>query len=119
LDESAWLGGRTTLPYNYTNEPDNHFMQMATNLSSINGQPFVLGRRIHHTDFETGQHDESAENGVFNEMIGKAGMHYVNTSCSGCHERNGRAAPVDTGVPLDKWVFKIGDANGNSDPQKG
>ena len=119
LDESAWLGGKTTLPYNYTNEPDNHFMQMATNLSSVNGQPFVLGRRVHHTDFETGQHDESLENGIFPEMVGKAGSHYVNTSCSGCHERNGRAAPVAIGVPLDKWVFKVGDGNGNPDPQIG
>jgi CxxC motif-containing protein (DUF1111 family) len=119
LDESAWLGGRTTLPYNYTNEPDNHFMQMATNLSSVNGQAFVLGRRVHHTDFETGQHDENIENGVFAEMVGKAGSHYVNTSCSGCHERNGRAAPVAAGVPLDKWVFKVGDANGNPDAQIG
>ena len=119
LDESAWLGGRTTLPYGYTNEPDNHFMQMATNLSSINGQPFVLGRRIHHTDFVTGQHDESVENGVFQEMVGKAGTHYIKPQCSGCHERNGRAAPADIGVQLDKWVFKIGDANGNPDPQKG
>ncbi len=119
LDESAWLGGRTTLPYNYTGEPDNHFMQMATNLSSLNGQPFVLGRRIHHTDFESGQHDERVENGVFAEMAGKAGTHYVNTSCSGCHERNGRAAPVAIGEPLHKWVFKVGDANGNPDPQIG
>ncbi|NQZ09092.1 MAG: carbohydrate-binding protein, partial [Algicola sp.] len=119
IDQSAWLGGSTTLPYGYTNEPDNHFMQMATNLSSINGQPFVLGRRIHHTDFETGQHDENVQNGIFAEMVGKAGTHYVNTSCSGCHERNGRAAPVDTGVELDKWVFKVGDANGNPDAQIG
>lgn len=34
IAEAGWLGGKTTLPYNYTNEPDNHFMQMATNLSS-------------------------------------------------------------------------------------
>ena len=115
IAESAWLGGKTTLAYNYTNEPDNHFMQMATNLSHINGQPFVLGRRLHHTDFNTGQHDESIENGIFDEMIGKAGTHYVNTSCSSCHERNGRAAPVAEGVPLDKWVFKVGDASGNPD----
>ncbi len=119
IDESGWLGGRTTLPYGYTNEPDNHFMQMATNLSSVNGQPFVLGRRIHHTDFETGQHDEKIENGIFNEMVGKAGSHYVNTSCSGCHERNGRAAPAAIGVPLDKWVFKVGDINGNPDAKIG
>ena len=37
-------------------------MQMATNLAAENGQTFVLGRRVHHTDFETGQHDELPEN---------------------------------------------------------
>lgn len=119
IDESGWLGGKTTLPYNYTHEPNDHFMQMATNLSHINGQPFVLGRRLHHTDFETGMHDESTENGIFYQMIDKAGPHYINTSCSSCHERNGRAAPATIGSPLDKWVFKVGDINGNSDPDIG
>ncbi|WP_416307546.1 di-heme oxidoredictase family protein [Neptunicella sp. SCSIO 80796] len=115
----GWLGGTTTLPYNYTNEPDNHFMQMATNLSHVNGQPFVLGRRLFHTNFANGQHDESPENGVFDEMAGKAGNHYINASCAGCHERNGRAAPVAEGLPLDKWVFQVGDADGNPDPYIG
>ncbi len=119
IAEAGWLGGTTTLPYNYTNEPDNHFMQMATNLSHLNGQPFVLGRRLFHTDFETGLHDESIENGAFDEMTGKAGTHFVSASCSGCHERNGRAAPVAEGVALEKWVFKVGDADGNPDPNIG
>ena len=119
LDEAAWLGGQTTLPYGYTNEPDNHFMQMATNLSGKNGQPFVLGRRIHHTDFETGQHDESIDNGIFTEMVGKSGPHYVSASCSGCHERNGRASVAPVGSALEKWVFKVGDANGAIHPDLG
>lgn len=119
LDEAAWLGGQTTLPFGYTNEPDNHFMQMATNLSGKNGQEFVLGRRVHHTDFETGQHDELPENGTFPAMVGKAGPHYVSASCSGCHERNGRAAVAPVGAELEKWVFKVGDVNGNAHPDLG
>ena len=31
LDERVWLGGRTSLPYPYSDEPDNRFMQMAQN----------------------------------------------------------------------------------------
>ncbi|WP_166113905.1 di-heme oxidoredictase family protein [Pseudoalteromonas sp. Z9A5] len=119
IAQNGRLGGGTTLPYNYTNEPDNHFMQMATNLSNVNGQAFVQGRRIHHTNFTTGGHDESVENGIFTELVGKAGMHYVNTSCSGCHERNGRASVANTGVPLDKWVFAIADADSQPDLLRG
>ncbi|MFB0980824.1 MAG: di-heme oxidoredictase family protein [Alteromonadaceae bacterium] len=71
-----------TEPYQYTNEPNDHFMQMATNLSSLNGQAFVLGRRIHHTSFVDGVHDEDSANGVFSEMVGKSGTHFVNHSCA-------------------------------------
>lgn len=119
IDKAGWLGGNTTLPYQYTNEPDDHFMQMATNLSSLNGQAFVLGRRVHHTSFVDGTHDEDPANGIFPDMVGKSGTHFVNNSCSSCHERNGRAAPAAVGEPLDKWVFKIANANGEADTNRG
>ncbi len=120
IPEKAWLGGKTTLPYNHSNEPDNHFIQMATNLSSINGQAFVLGRRVHHASFIDGSHDEHvADNGTFPDTVGKAGPHYVNDRCAGCHVRNGRAAPAPVGQPLEKWVFKVADINGNSHPNLG
>jgi len=119
LDEKAWLGGRTTLPYQYSDEPDNNFLQMATNLSPVNAQPFVLGRRVHHTDMIDGSHDESDENETYTELVGQAGPNYVNTSCDGCHKRNGRAPVADVGVPLDKWVFKVAAADGGKDPLLG
>ena len=119
IAKKGWLGGDTSLHYQYTDEPDDHFMQMATNLSSVNGQNFVLGRRIHHTSFVDGSHDEAVENGVFAEMANKSGPHYVNHSCANCHVRNGRAAPADIGMALDKWVFKIADADGNPEAVRG
>lgn len=119
LDEAAWLGGRTTLPYQYSDEPDAHYMQMATNLSSRNGQPFVLGRRVHHTNMVDGSHDESAENGTFAELAGTAGPQYINASCDGCHKRNGRASVADEGEVLDRWVFKVATEEGNPDPDLG
>jgi len=120
IPEKAWLGGKTTLPYNHSNEPDNHFIQMATNLASQNGQPFVLGRRVHHASFINGSHDEHvADNGTFADTVGKAGPHYVHDRCAGCHVRNGRAAPAPVGQPLDKWVFKVADINGNPHPNLG
>ena len=119
IDERYWLGGRTTLPYQYSDEPDNHFLQMATNLSPVNAQAFVLGRRVHHTDMLDGHHDESDENEPFTEIASLVGPNYVNSSCDGCHHRNGRAPVADIGVPLDKWVFKVAAADGSKDPALG
>lgn len=119
IDAVGWLGGRTTLPYQYSDEPDNHFLQMATNLYSEHAQPFVRGRRVHHTRMTDGSHDESAENGIFGELVGLAGPLYVHPSCDGCHVRNGRAAVAALGEPLDHWVFKIGADDGGPDPRWG
>lgn len=116
---SARLGGDTSLHVQMTAEPDGHFQQMATNLGFDNAQPFVLGRRIHHTSFNDGSHDENVENGIFTEMVGKAGNRYVNDRCSHCHERNGRAPVAEIGQVLDRWVFKVGNAQGAPHPQLG
>ncbi|MEO0601099.1 MAG: di-heme oxidoredictase family protein [Myxococcota bacterium] len=119
IDEAGWLGGRTTLPYQYSNEPDNHFMQMATNLSSLNGQTFVLGRRVHHTDMIDGTHDENAANGVFGELTGLAGPYYARPSCDSCHTRNGRARLAGVGEPLEAWVVQVGQDDGTPHPAIG
>lgn len=116
---AGWLGGGTTLPYPYSDEPDNRFMQMATNLSAINGQTFVRGRRVHHTDFGDGSHDESAENPAFLELANTLGSHYINRSCVACHPKNGRALPPAVGQPLDQYVVRVGDAAGAPDPRVG
>ncbi len=119
IPESAWLGGHTTVHRNESDEPDNHFMQMAANLAPQNGQRFVLGRRAAHTHFGNGSHDESAENPVWQEQVGKQGPFSINHSCNSCHFQNGRAVPPATGEPLDKFVFKVGDAEGKPDPLLG
>jgi CxxC motif-containing protein (DUF1111 family)/predicted lipoprotein with Yx(FWY)xxD motif len=119
IPEKAWLGGGTTIHAQETAEPDGHYMQMATNLGFENAQPWVLGRRVHHTSFVDGSHDENSENGIWNEMVGKAGTNYVNQRCTDCHERNGAAFPAPIGESLDRWVFKVGDAAGNPDPNIG
>ncbi len=111
------LGGETTLHYQYTNEPNDHFMQMATNLGYDNAQAFLTGRRVHHSSFIDGTHDEDPENGVFDATNGvSSGARYINVRCSGCHERNGGAAVAPDNEPLDRWVFKVGDENGDADP---
>ncbi|VUD67588.1 hypothetical protein TDB9533_03868 [Thalassocella blandensis] len=119
IPESAWLGGHTTIHAEESHEPDNHFMQLATNIGYDNGQPFVLGRRLVHSSMVDGSHDESAENGTYNLLIGMASNHYVNERCTDCHHRNGGAAHVPIGESLERWVFKIGDEAGNPTPAYG
>ena len=119
LPASTLLGGIHTVNRQTSAEPADVFMQMAYGLGYDNGQPFVLGRRLAHTEFTDGHHDESEENGIFDEMVGKAGPNFVNASCVQCHTRNGRAPVAPIGESLVKWVFKVGDANGNPSPTIG
>ena len=119
IPERAWLGGKTTLNYMYTDEPDKHFMQLATNLNAVNGQTFVLGRRVHHTNFGDGSHDEDPENPDFLEMAGKLGPHFSNGACIDCHAKNGRALPPALNDPLRTHVIQVGDGNGNDHPLLG
>lgn len=119
IPASAQLGGIHSLNRQTSAEPADHFMQMAYGLGYDNGQPFVLGRRLAHTEFTNGKHDESEENGIFDEMVGKAGPNFVNSSCVQCHNRNGRAPVAAIGESLVKWVFKVGDDAGNPSPTIG
>jgi CxxC motif-containing protein (DUF1111 family) len=116
LPESAWLGGQTTLPYQYSNEPEHRFKQTAGNISPTNAQPFMLGRRLHHTDFGTGAHSEPG-NPVFTSQIGKLGPKFTGRSCVDCHFNNGRALPPSIGAPMNRTLVKVGsDANGSPHP---
>ena len=126
VPEPDWLGGHTTLPFGYSNEPRHQFMQMATNLAGDNAQPFVEGRRLVHTDFSDGRHSENdieggaiVDNPDFTEHIGKLGPHYIHASCDACHVQNTRALPPDVGTLLDQYVFRIGDGESGSDPERG
>ncbi len=120
LPEEFWLGGKhSTLHYQYTDEPDNHFMQMATYLGYDNAQKFLEGRRVHHSSVIDGIHDEDSANGVFEGMPGLAGERFINERCTDCHERNGSAPVAPNGESLDRWVFKVADENGNPHPDMG
>ncbi len=114
LPENAWLGGLTTLPYQYSNEPADRFKQTAGNIAPASGQPFMLGRRLHHTEFDSGAHTE-ANNPVFSAQIGKLGPKFVAKSCVECHVNNGRALPPAVGSPLAFSVVKVS-ADGNGAP---
>jgi CxxC motif-containing protein (DUF1111 family) len=119
LPTNAWLGGRTTLPYQYSNEPEHRYKQMAGNISPTNGRPFMLGRRLHHTDFGNGEHSEPG-NPVFTPHIGKLGPKFIARSCVECHVNNGRALPPDIGAPMLRSVVKVGsNSTGSPHPALG
>ncbi len=119
LPEKAWLGGLTTLPYHYSGEPVHRFKQMAGNIAPVSAQPFMLGRRLHHTDFASGAHSEKG-NPVFEEQKGKLGPRFVAQSCIACHVNNGRALPPEIGKPMYRTVIKVGaDAKGTPHPKLG
>ncbi len=112
LPDEALLGGMTTSHRQYSDEPKELFKQMATNLAPANAQPFVLGRRLHHSDFGTGMHSERG-NPVYTELVDKLGQHYVGRSCVACHTNNGRAIPANVGAPMTTYLVRVGsDANG-------
>jgi len=106
LPQTAWLGGRTTLPYQYSDEPEERFSQMAGNMAPVSAQPFMLGRRLHHTDFGDGSHSEKP-NPAFADQAGKLGPQFVARSCIACHVNNGRALPPDVGAPMYQTVIKV------------
>ena len=119
LPQAAWLGGQTTLPYQYSNEPEHRFKQLAGNIAPTNAQPFMLGRRLHHTDFGDGSHSEPG-NPVFTEHVGKLGPRFIARSCVACHVNNGRALPPTIGAPMLQTVVKVGsDASGAPHPTLG
>lgn len=115
LPESAWLGGHTTLHYAYSDEPEHRFKQMATNIAPANAQPFMLGRRLHHTHFGTGAHSEQG-NPNYEDQAGKLGPQFVATSCIACHGNNGRALLPEVGKPMLQTVVKVG-ADSHGTPQ--
>tara|TARA_B100000029_G_scaffold504531_1_gene583561 strand:+ start:375 stop:2294 length:1920 start_codon:yes stop_codon:yes gene_type:complete len=119
LPESAWVGGSTTLPYQYSSEPAQRFKQMAGNMSPANAQAFMLGRRLHHTDFGTGRHTEQP-NPAFTAHVGQLGPRFVASSCVACHVNNGRSLATDVGVPLLQAVIRVAaDAKGTPHPALG
>jgi CxxC motif-containing protein (DUF1111 family) len=111
IPETALLGGYTTIHELSSGEPEHVFLQMAGNMSAVNGQKFMLGRRVIHTHFDDGHHDEHAENPSWTEQAGKLGPLFINRACNSCHFANSRAIP--TSGALTNYVVKVGDELGN------
>jgi CxxC motif-containing protein (DUF1111 family) len=119
LPTNAWLAGGVTMPYQYSGETNHLFNQLAPNASPPTGESFLLGRRLHETDFLDGSHSEPG-NPVYPEQIGKLGPKFSNVSCVACHVNNGRALPPAIGAPMIQSLVRVGsDASGTPDPVLG
>ncbi|MEE2640712.1 MAG: di-heme oxidoredictase family protein [Planctomycetota bacterium] len=119
IPPAARPGGQTTLPVQYSSEPRHHFKQLAGNISPASVQEFMLGRRLHHTDFHSGRHSEQP-NPNFERQKKKLGPRYFEKSCVACHESNGRSHPPETAGPIRRAVIKIAeDASGHPHPLHG
>jgi CxxC motif-containing protein (DUF1111 family) len=125
MPSNTWLAGSSTMPVQYSGEPTHLFNQLSPGASPPTGEPFLLGRRLHHTDFGTGAHvgdavDAGGENGVFTQQVGKLGPKFTNRSCVSCHIGNGRALPPAIGAPMIQSVVHVAsDASGTPDPVYG
>jgi Protein of unknown function (DUF1588)/Di-haem oxidoreductase, putative peroxidase/Protein of unknown function (DUF1585) len=84
---SALLGGATSVAWAYA-EPELYLSQMALDIQHEHVQRFVEGRRLFHTDFDSGAHSEPG-NPVFSEQAHKRGPLFVASSCVSCHPNNG------------------------------
>lgn len=112
-------GGDATIPYVYA-EPDFYFSQMALNVQPENVRGFLRGRRLFHTDFDSGEHSEGG-NPLFAEHTGKLGPLFNVASCSSCHTRNGRNMIEAEDLPLETTVVKLyrgGDLGRQLQPQE-
>jgi CxxC motif-containing protein (DUF1111 family) len=117
---SARLGGDTTIAWLFA-EPYMYFDEFALNIQHENVQNFVMGRRLFHTDFVTGQHSE-AGNPVFTAQAGKAGPLAQTTACVNCHLNNGPGQLITAALDSkSSMVFKLagGALGGQLRPQQG
>ena len=105
LPDDALLGGLTSVPYNYSEEPHRIFQQAATNIGGADMQRFVEGRRLFHTSFLDGKHSESPDvNPVFTAHANQLGVRHNEVRCLGCHTLNGRSPAADIGSTLNRFA---------------
>ncbi|TFW30180.1 c-type cytochrome [Duganella callida] len=99
-------GGSGSVSYDYADNGDHMFQQPPNNVGMQNMQRFVEGRRLVHTNFTTGMHNEPG-NDRYDAAVGLQGAHFSQSTCIGCHINNGRSpAPFGTDL-LDKMTVRV------------
>ncbi|MFS2134354.1 di-heme oxidoredictase family protein [Duganella sp. Dugasp56] len=123
LPDETLSGGQGSVSYNYSDNALFMFQQPHNNIGMQNMQRFVEGRRLFHTNFTTGDHNEPG-NDRYDGAVGLQGQRYNQSSCFACHVNNGRSpAPTALNQKLDSMSVRVAsiDASGNqlAHPQYG
>jgi CxxC motif-containing protein (DUF1111 family) len=104
-------GGQGSVSYNYADNALFMFQQPHTNIGMQNMQRFVEGRRLFHTNFTTGDHNE-AGNDRYDAAVGLQGLRFNQSSCFACHVNNGRSvAPTTVNQRLDSMSVRVASTN--------
>ena len=118
LPAETLSGGLGSVSYDYTDNGSFMFQQPHTNVGMQNVQRFVEGRRLIHTNFATGDHNEQG-NDRYAPAVGLQGQRYNQSACIACHVNNGRSpAPNALNQRLDSMSVRVAttDATGQQLP---
>ncbi|MTV36237.1 c-type cytochrome [Duganella radicis] len=111
LPAETLSGGIGSVGYNYSDNALFMFQQPQTNIGMQNMQRFVEGRRLFHTNFTTGDHNEPG-NDRYDAAVGLQGAHFNQSSCFACHVNNGRSvAPAALNQKLDSMSVRVAITN--------
>jgi len=107
LPAETLSGGLGSVSYNYSDNGLFMFQQPQNNAGMQNMQRFVEGRRLIHTNFTTGDHNE-AGNDRYTPAVGLQGQRFNQSACIGCHVNNGRSpAPLAANQKLDTMSVRV------------
>ena len=108
LPDATLSGGLGSVSYNYSDNGLFMFQQPQNHAGMQNVQRFVEGRRLVHTNFTTGDHNEPG-NDRYPGAVGLQGARFNQSACIGCHVNNGRS-PAPTGInqKLDAMSVRVG-----------
>jgi CxxC motif-containing protein (DUF1111 family) len=107
LPDETLSGGLGSVSYDYADNALFIFQQHHTNVGMQNIQRFVEGRRLIHTNFTTGAHNEPG-NDRYTPAVGLQGQRFNQSACIGCHVNNGRSpAPNALNQRLDTMAIRV------------
>ena len=111
LPASTLSGGLGSVSYNYSDNGLFMFEQPHNDVGMQNMQRFVEGRRLFHSSFTSGAHNEPG-NDVDTDLINLQGPRYNQSACIACHVNNGRSvAPSTLNQLLDTMSVRVASLN--------